>query len=69
MFHLRNQSSYIYDGKRTTHAWKLCPLCICFEVLTEVKFVVCNFLSHHALWEKNNNILEKPPAAIFPHKY
>ena len=43
MFHLRNQSSYIYEGNLTTRAWKLYPLCICFQVLTKVKCVVCNF--------------------------
>ena len=70
MFHLRNQNSYIYEGNRTTHAWKLYPLCICFQVLREVKFVVCSFfLLHHALREKNYNILEKPRAAIFSHKH
>ena len=52
------------------YAWKFYPLFICFEVLTEVKFVVWNFLlSHHALWEMNGNIFGGPPAAIFSHKH
>jgi len=44
MFHLRNKNSYIYEGNPITHAWKLYPLSICFQVLKEVKFVVFNLL-------------------------